>query len=450
MATITGNFGDDALLGTASNDRFIGSAGNDVILGGGGVDIVDYSNLGQAVSIGIKGEISKGNLGTDKVEKVETILGAIDSANSINASSTLPGISIIADLSDNKLVVSGIPNSQSLTFNVGRFVNVIGTSGDDTITGDRQNNNLQGGDGNDIFIGSFGNDTILGGAGTDIVDYSNLGQAVSVGIAGAVQKGTLGTDKVEKVETIIGATGQSNIIDASTAPSNISIAADLTRQNQVVVFGIANSQPLTFGVENFINVIGTSGNDTITGNGLSNFLQGDKGNDIINGNGGSDVLIGGAGNDFINGGDGNDGALGGAGDDNLIGGFGNDVFDGGAGNDTVTGGGNLDVLTGGAGSDLFPYLSPTEGGDLILDFTPGKDKIGISASGFGSGLSVGPLSASSFILGTSALDENDRFIYNDRTGRLFFDQDGSGSSSQQLLATLITIPTLNASSIAVI
>ncbi len=326
---------------------------------------------------------------------------------------------------------------------------ITGNFGDDALLGTASNDRFIGSAGNDRFIGSSGNDTILGGAGTDIVDYSNLGQAVSVGIAGAVQKGTRGTDKVEKVETIIGATGQSNIIDASTASSNISIAADLTRQNQVVVFGIANSQPLTFGVENFINVIGTSGNDTITGNGLSNFLQGDKGNDIINGNGGSDVLIGGAGNDFINGGDGNDGALGGAGDDNLIGGFGNDVFDGGAGNDTVTGGGNLDVLTGGAGPDRFQYFSPIEGGDLILDFTPGEDRIYISASGFGSELSTGFLATSSFVLGTSALDENDRFIYNDRTGQLFFDQDGSGSSSRQLLATLITIPTLNASSIAV-
>ncbi|MEH2011610.1 calcium-binding protein [Nostoc sp.] len=449
MATITGTFGDDVLLGTASNDRIIGSAGNDFILSGGGIDIVDYSNLGQAVSIGIKGEISKGSLGTDKVEQVETILGAIDRANSINASSSLPGISIIANLSDNKLVVSGIPNSQSLTFNVGRFVNVIGTSGNDTITGDSQNNNLQGGNGNDTFFGSAGNDTILGGAGIDIADYSNLGQAVSVGIAGAIQKGSLGTDTVRNVETIIGATGQSNIIDGSTALSNISIAADLS-QNTVIVSGIANSEPLTFNVENFINVIGTSGNDTIIGNDLSNFLQGGKGNDIINGNDGSDVLIGGAGNDFIDGGDGNDGALGGAGNDNLIGGFGNDVFDGGAGNDTVTGGGNLDVLTGGAGFDLFPYFSPTEGGDLILDFTPGKDQIGISASGFGLGLSVGSLPASSFVLGTSALDANSLFIYNDKTGQLFFDQDGSGSSAQQLLATLITVPTLNANSIVVI
>jgi len=317
---------------------------------------------------------------------------------------------------------------------------IIVTPGDDILLGTRNN---------DRFIGSPGNYTIQGEGGIDIVDYSNLGQSVSVGIAGDIQKGTLGTDKVTNVETIIGSIGQSNIIDSSTAFSGISISADLS-QDRVVVFGIPNSQPFTLNVENFINVIGTSGNDTIIGNDLNNSLQGRDGNDIINGNDGSDVLLGGLGNDFIDGGDGNDGALGGDGDDTLIGGFGNDVFDGGAGNDILTGGGNLDVLIGGAGFDRFQYFSPIEGGDLILDFTSGEDRIDISASGFGSGLSTGFLATSSFVLGSSALDENDRFIYNDRTGQLFFDQDGSGSSSQQLLATLITVPTLNAFSIAVV
>ena len=54
------------------------------------------------------------------------------------------------------------------------------------------------------------------------------------------------------------------------------------------------------------NVIGSSQNDTITGNAAHNVLVGGAGNDILNGGDGADVLLGGAGNDTIDGGIGDD------------------------------------------------------------------------------------------------------------------------------------------------
>jgi len=54
------------------------------------------------------------------------------------------------------------------------------------------------------------------------------------------------------------------------------------------------------------NVIGGSGNDTITGNSAANRLDGGGGRDIIRAGGGNDTIIGGAGNDTLTGGSGND------------------------------------------------------------------------------------------------------------------------------------------------
>ena len=91
--------------------------------------------------------------------------------------------------------------------------------------------------------------------------------------------------------------------------------------------------------------------------------------------------------------------------DRLIGRRGNDLLRGQAGNDT---------LTGELGTDRFRFLQPNHGVENITDF----------------------LSADQFILGTSAQDSSDRFIYNQNVGNLFYDADGVDGNNQILLATL--------------
>src|SRR5262249_48727382 len=56
----------------------------------------------------------------------------------------------------------------------------------------------------------------------------------------------------------------------------------------------------------FENVIGGSGNDTISGDNGANVLSGGGGNDTISGLGGNDSLSGDAGNDVMTGGTGSD------------------------------------------------------------------------------------------------------------------------------------------------
>ncbi|MFM6908056.1 MAG: lectin-like protein, partial [Dolichospermum sp.] len=152
---------------------------------------------------------------------------------------------------------------------------------------------------NDTIIGSTGNDTINGGIGQDTADYSAIGQAITLKPTGVVTKGTAGTDQLVGIENIIGATGQINIIDASTATGTATINANLATKSLVVNTGDSAFPTLSFSVHNFVNVIGTANNDTITGNDGNNNLAGGNGNDILTGNSGNDTLNGGEGNDQI-------------------------------------------------------------------------------------------------------------------------------------------------------
>lgn len=62
----------------------------------------------------------------------------------------------------------------------------------------------------------------------------------------------------------------------------------------------------------------------------------------------------------------------------VSGGAGADLLQGGAADDVLTDGGGSDTLAGGAGSDLF-VLSADGTSDQITDFTPGEDKLDLSA-----------------------------------------------------------------------
>jgi serralysin len=73
------------------------------------------------------------------------------------------------------------------------------------------------------------------------------------------------------------------------------------------------------------NAYGGSGNDTLTGNEVANFMRGNAGVDNLTGNQGNDTLEGGSSDDSL---------YGGEGDDLLDGGAGNDIMQGGTGNDT--------------------------------------------------------------------------------------------------------------------
>jgi Ca2+-binding RTX toxin-like protein len=331
---------DDLVLGLAGNDRIIGSIGNDILVGGSGTDIVDYSELGRAVTLEAAGVVNKGRAGKDQILEIETIIGAKGQANAIDGSTGISTTtSLNVNLLANSLIVNGIPGLGSLNFQVQNFVNVTGTSQADTIIGDSANNLLEGGKGNDeilggngndtvrggddndvigggskgtifasrlgdgndtveggsgddILIGGTGNDLLDGGTGIDTADYSGLGNSISLEAVGIVNKGISGKDQILNIETIIGAKGQANAIDGSTGTStttsfNVNLSA-----NSLIVNGIPGLGSLNFQVQNFVNVTGTSQADTIIGNSANNLLKGGKGNDQLSGLDGKDILVG--------------------------------------------------------------------------------------------------------------------------------------------------------------
>jgi Ca2+-binding RTX toxin-like protein len=139
------------------------------------------------------------------------------------------------------------------------------------------------------------------------------------------------------------------------------------------------------------------------------------------------VLLGLGGNDTLRG-------LGG--DDWLDGGIGNDTLLGGNGVDSLWGGLGRDTLVGGTGKDIFYFDAfGSADADKIADFSVKDDTIGLDASFFDA-LDVGVLSAAAYKAGTKATDSSDRIIYDKATGNLYYDPDGNGGQSQQLIATL--------------
>lgn len=206
--------------------------------------------------------------------------------------------------------------------------------------------------------------------------------------------------------------------------------------------------------------VALGGNDrVIAGNGNDVILGGD-GNDFIDGRFGLDVMDGGAGIDtmdvswfagayiwnmvtgitnfsaagefafnFENAltGSGADNVTGTAGNNVIRTNDGNDTINGGAGNDLLAAGAGNDLLTGGIGNDTFQFnttLNSLTNTDRITDFISAFDTMQLENAVF-VGLAAGALAANQFRIGAAALDFDDRIIYNNVTGDIFFDINGA-------------------------
>ncbi|MGH2710201.1 MAG: calcium-binding protein [Actinomycetota bacterium] len=93
-------------------------------------------------------------------------------------------------------------------------------------------------------------------------------------------------------------------------------------------------------------VVGTTGNDVLTGGRGKDVICGLEGDDVLSGLSGKDTVLGGSGNDMLNGGNGKDKLFGEADNDTLNGGNGKDGLDGGSEVDSCSGGRGKDAETG--------------------------------------------------------------------------------------------------------
>ena len=163
-----------------------------------------------------------------------------------------------------------------------------------------------------------------------------------------------------------------------------------------------------------------AGNDVLEGGGAGDRLSGYKGEDTIKGGAGADRLFGGDGSDLLRGEKGRDRLYGNEGDDTLVGGSGRDL------------------LIGKDGADVFRFnvrLGPSNI-DKIDDFAPGEDHIQLDDDVFEEAGDLGLLARAAFHLGANAHDGSDRIIYDQESGALFYDPDGTGAAEQIQFATL--------------
>lgn len=134
--------------------------------------------------------------------------------------------------------------------------------------------------------------------------------------------------------------------------------------------------------------------------------------------------------------------------DNVVGTKGDNFILGSPGKDTVNGKGGNDRVSMREGEDIFIFDRP-QGVTQFLDFVPEEDTIQVSAKGFGGGLQPGTLSPDAFSP-SGVTTKNTRFVYDDGTGALLFDADGSGSGKAIQFAQFWPTNGLTSSDIVVI
>jgi hypothetical protein len=123
--------------------------------------------------------------------------------------------------------------------------------------------------------------------------------------------------------------------------------------------------------------------------------------------------------------------------DKLTGSSGNDRIEGKGGNDMIWGKSGNDILVGSSGKDSFTFDTKlrADNVDVILNFSVKDDTIRLNDNVF-TKLSSGRLSPDNFIVGSKALDVQNKIIYNYKTGGLFYDPDGSGQTRAIQFATV--------------
>ncbi|WP_230532927.1 M10 family metallopeptidase C-terminal domain-containing protein, partial [Microvirga roseola] len=109
---------------------------------------------------------------------------------------------------------------------------------------------------------------------------------------------------------------------------------------------------------------------------------------------------------------------------------------------TIVGGQGSDWLIGGTGRDIFWFDvdAPLGAGnvDTIEDFATGEDKFQLSRSVFTNASGGTYIDSWSFAVGSAATSSSHRIVYNQATGDLFYDADGSGAAAAQVKFAAVT------------
>ncbi|HEY2071489.1 MAG TPA: calcium-binding protein [Rhizomicrobium sp.] len=354
---LSGTSGNDVLTGDNNANWLWGEGGNDTISGGGGNDLIQV------------GELATGVIGTDVADG-----GAAHNTLDFDANqSNTIGVTF-------SLALEGTQQATGVDMlTATNFIDVMGSQGDDILTGDANANTLYGAEGSDTLTGGAGNDVLYGDKGY----YGATSTAGGDGPTGVldVDTGTGGDDVLDGGvgnDTLDGGEGNDTAVysDATSA-----VKVSLLVSGFQAVGGGLNSDSL-ISIE---NLVGSAYNDTLTGDGNANVLTGGAGNDIFY-TGGAPSDVAGApatvsaapSGDIVYGGDGNDTVYYNA--------PGELTFYGGAGTDTLDAhlvsfdttfylGDDVERFVGGSGADTVTVVDPADTTALTLTGNAGNDNL---------------------------------------------------------------------------
>jgi Ca2+-binding RTX toxin-like protein len=414
--------GDDTLLGNALVNRLIGRGGDDRLDGKGGDDLLEGGTGQDILTGGAGNDTLVGGDDADSASYFAETAGVTVNLNILTAQNTVgAGIDTLSGIEN--LLGSNIGND-TLTGDVEDNI-LRGYGGNDRLEGGEGNNLLDGRDGNDLFIAHQGNDIIEGGAGVDTVDYSAAREGVTVMLASGVRDNANG----------LGYSGMHDLAPGYV-PGATSIAG----------VAVGGGNDTLYDIEN------------VNGSGFDDLLVGSDAANVLNGMGGADKMIGGNGNDIYyvdNVGDvvieanagGSDTvyasvsfALGSSYIENLrLTGTANLKAIGNGLNNVIVGNAGANVLTGGVGKDVFVFNSALNGTnvDTITDFVVADDTIQLENAIFTKLTVAGALNPDFFKIGV-ATDANDYILYDSTTGVLSYDADGSGVGKAVQIALIGT------------
>ena len=245
--SLSGDNGNDTLIGSAGNDTLNGGAGNDAANGGAGNDTVNGDAGNDQLGGGLGNDLIDGGDGNDFAS---------------------------GDAGDDLLI--GANGNDTLK----------GADGNDTLDGGAGNDNLNGQAGDDSVRGGVGQDALAGGSGNDTLDGGRNDDTIS---------GQAGDDKIrgDHGNDLIDAGDGNNTVTGGDGNDTIN-AAD---GSDVIAGGDGNDR-INAG-NGSDTITGGDGNDSIQGGGGADVIIGGNGEDSLDGQGGLDTIAGGQGIDII-------------------------------------------------------------------------------------------------------------------------------------------------------
>lgn len=500
MAIINGTNSAETLNGTPDADLIYGLGGDDLLNGNGGDDLLD-GGTGVDSLIGHLGSDTyvvddAGDVATELAgEGFDGIQASVDYAIDAGASIEWLGTWGMNTTSDLKLYGNELNNT--LLGNAGRNL-LDGRGGADTMSGYAGDDHYLVDDAGDVVIESAGEG--IDGIQTN-VDYAlAAGQWVEwLATWGVATTTNLRLRGNEIANQLIGNNGNNYLDGGAGSDRLIGFLGDDTyvvdNAGDVVTElageGFDSIQTtVDYAIDagasiEWLGVLASSASVRLFGNEIDNIIVGNAGDDFLDGGAGADDLRGGRGDDWyivdnagdlvteIGSGSGRDlsqgldgvqtsvdytlapgqfveflGTFGVATTANLrlTGNERSQVLFGNNGDNFLDGKGGPDALRGYDGTDTFAFTTalivdaaagPPGLVDVILDFEEGLDKIGLDDAVF-AGVTSGNL-ASAFVVGTQAQDADDRIIYDQAKGALYYDADGNGSAAAPMqFADLVT------------